>query len=187
MSLMHTLLPEPVEPAIRRCGIRSRSPIIGAPAISLPMANAIGDLDFWKGSLSIISRNKTVAVFLFGISMPTADLPGMGASICTAFAASASAMLSARLVILFILMPGPGCNSNRVMTGPTDMLTIFVSIPKLASVSTRSFPCSATDSPERIYPGSVAFNRDNGGLLYCGTALASGSDVTFVSWVTALC
>ena len=36
MLAMHTLLPEPVVPAISRCGMRVRSDTIGWPAASLP-------------------------------------------------------------------------------------------------------------------------------------------------------
>ena len=39
---MQTDLPEPVVPAIRRCGIEVKSPVIGIPEILLP--KAIGNL-----------------------------------------------------------------------------------------------------------------------------------------------
>ena len=38
-SLMQTLLPLPVEPAIRRCGIFPRSAVITLPEIPLPNAS----------------------------------------------------------------------------------------------------------------------------------------------------
>jgi hypothetical protein len=40
--LMQTDFPDPVVPAIRRCGIEAKSPIIGMPDIFLP--RAIGNL-----------------------------------------------------------------------------------------------------------------------------------------------
>ena len=40
----HTVLPEPVAPAIRRCGIEARSAITGVPAMSLPSASFNLDL-----------------------------------------------------------------------------------------------------------------------------------------------
>ena len=40
--LIHTDLPDPVVPAINKCGIELKSPIIGAPDIFLP--NAIGSV-----------------------------------------------------------------------------------------------------------------------------------------------
>ena len=39
---IHTDFPEPVVPAINRCGIEDKSPIIGFPEILFP--NAIGNL-----------------------------------------------------------------------------------------------------------------------------------------------
>ena len=59
----------------------------------------------------MISLSETVALFLFGISIPIADLFGIGASILTPEEASARAISSARLVILLILTPAAGCNS----------------------------------------------------------------------------
>ena len=37
MALMATLLPEPVEPAISRCGMVARSAVTVRPLMSLPM------------------------------------------------------------------------------------------------------------------------------------------------------
>ena len=53
--LMHTDFPEPVVPAINKCGIEVRSPIIGFPEILFP--NAIGSLIsfFLNSLLEIIS------------------------------------------------------------------------------------------------------------------------------------
>ena len=42
--LMHTDLPEPVAPAISRCGIFARLHRIGAPAMSLPSAMPSGEV-----------------------------------------------------------------------------------------------------------------------------------------------
>ena len=41
---MPTDLPEPVVPAISRCGMRARSATIGWPPMSLPSASASGEL-----------------------------------------------------------------------------------------------------------------------------------------------
>jgi hypothetical protein len=43
--LMHTDLPEPVVPAIRRCGIFARSSMIGVPSASMPR-NKGSDITF---------------------------------------------------------------------------------------------------------------------------------------------
>ena len=39
MAFSATDLPDPVVPAINRCGIRARSAIIGVPPMSLPRTN----------------------------------------------------------------------------------------------------------------------------------------------------
>jgi len=74
----------------------------------------------------------------FGTSMPTACLPGMGATIRTLDAASLSAMLSLRLVIFEILTPCAGRISNMVMTGPLRMPVTSASMPNSARVSLRT-------------------------------------------------
>ncbi len=43
IALIATDLPEPVVPAISRCGMRARSATIGAPPMSLPSASANGE------------------------------------------------------------------------------------------------------------------------------------------------
>ena len=78
-----TDLPEPVVPAMRRCGILARLAITGLPEISLPTAKARGFLSFFHSLLSRIERKVTSAGRTFGISIPTRRVPGMGASIRT--------------------------------------------------------------------------------------------------------
>ena len=45
MELIITLLPEPVEPAISRCGMASRSATAMRPLMSLPSASVSFDFD----------------------------------------------------------------------------------------------------------------------------------------------
>ena len=110
-SLMQTDLPEPVEPAISMCGILPRSATMILPAMSLPSAIVTGDLAFLNSSLSTMSRSSTVAASLFGTSMPTAAFPGIGASMRTRGAASASAMSLLKDVMRLTRTPGAGCSS----------------------------------------------------------------------------
>ena len=74
---MQTDFPEPVVPAISRCGMDVRSPIIGVPEILFP--KAIGSLiSFLENfSLDIISLKVTSSLFSLGISIPTVFLPGI--------------------------------------------------------------------------------------------------------------
>ena len=77
----------------------------------MPSAAVSLDFDDKNAPDSTISLMLTRDVSRFGISIPTADFPGIGASIRTALAARFSAISSARLVILLILTPAEGCSS----------------------------------------------------------------------------
>lgn len=68
----------------------------------------------------------TVERILLGTSMPTAGLPGMGASIRTPAVARFKAMSSAKLVMRLTLMPAWGCSSYRVTDGPRQMSSMVV-------------------------------------------------------------
>ena len=65
---------------------------------------------------------------MFGISIPTAAFPGIGATIRTELAASRKAILSCKVTILLNFTPGAGSNSNIVTTGPFLMPIISASI-----------------------------------------------------------
>ena len=75
------------------------------PEISLPTAKEIFDLACLNSSLSMISRSVTMLIFSFSTSIPTAALPGIGASILMLFALKLSAISSARALMLFTLTP----------------------------------------------------------------------------------
>ena len=64
-----------------------------------------------KLSLSSTSRRHTMVTLTFGISIPIADFPGIGASIRTPVAAMANAISSERFSILFTLMPSSSVSS----------------------------------------------------------------------------
>ena len=93
-ALTMTLLPEPVAPAMSRCGIFARSTAWALPATSRPSANVSVEPDALKSTSSRIRRRATMLKSLFGISIPTALLPGIGASIRRVRAASAIARSS---------------------------------------------------------------------------------------------
>ena len=61
--------------------------------------------------MSISSRIETMFETVFGISIPTAALPGIGASIRTFVAARLSAISSDKLVIFEIRTPAAGLSS----------------------------------------------------------------------------
>ena len=136
MELMQTDLPEPVVPAISICGILAMSPMTGLPVMSLPTAKDRRLFAFAKAFEPMHSRIKTVLTVLFGTSMPTADLSGMGA-MRTFAAPSASAISSDSAETREILMPRGMVSSKRVTDGPRTMPMICASILKDSSVSSR--------------------------------------------------
>ena len=74
--LIPTDLPEPVVPAIRRCGILSRFAKMLFPDISFPNARIRESLFIINSSSSIKSPKNTPSLLLFGISIPKLVLPG---------------------------------------------------------------------------------------------------------------
>ena len=133
-----TDFPEPVEPAIKRCGVFARSIKRGSPEMSFPKITGIAIFSKAGFFCSIISRKLTTARFLFGISIPTADFPGIGETMRTEVAASLSAILSCKERILFTFTPGAGRISNIVTTGPFRIPVTFTSILNSARVCARS-------------------------------------------------
>ncbi len=168
IELIQTLLPEPVAPAINRCGIAARSTTTGFPAMSFPRATVILEALFLKRLLSIISLRDTGTVSLLGSSSPMADFPGMGASILTEVAAMLRAMSSERASILLTFTPGLGCSSYRVMEGPTLTCTTFASTPKVLRVSSNflALDRSSLRLPDFLF--SYSSRRLTGGRRYPG-------------------
>ena len=72
-----TLLPEPVEPAIRQCGMASSEATLIRPLMSLPMAMVSFEGESWNSGDSRISRKAMTSRLVLGTSMPMVDLPGM--------------------------------------------------------------------------------------------------------------
>ena len=109
--------------------------MIVLPVTSLPRASGNFDFRFLNSSVSKISFNSRVSLFLLGTSIPTALLPGIGASILISVVARASAKLSERLNILLTLTPAARLISYEVIVGPLLTPITFASTPKLFSVS----------------------------------------------------
>ena len=108
---MQTDLPEPVAPAISPCGIFAISVTTTLPPISRPRATVSLLFAFINAGDSSMPRTPTTALALFGTSIPTAALLGMGASILTPAVARFRAISSAKFVILLIFTPAQGCSS----------------------------------------------------------------------------
>ena len=84
---------------------------IGSPEIDLPIAKGILDLAFWKLDVDIISLNPTISLLLFGTSIPTWLLPGIGAKILIPLVARDKARSSDKFNILLTFTPLCGFSS----------------------------------------------------------------------------
>jgi len=136
-ELTQTLFPLPVEPAIKRCGALITSMTTGSPIRLRPSTIGMPKL---VGSEPSISRKPMMSRLRLGISTPTADLPGIGATIRTWVAAKASAMLSERLTIELTLTPAAGSSSNMVTVGPRTILTNSTVTLNSCNVETSTSP-----------------------------------------------
>ncbi len=65
-ALMATLLPEPVEPAMSRCGMALRSAVTMRPLMSLPSASVSFDFEPRNSCASTTSRSQMVSRSWFG-------------------------------------------------------------------------------------------------------------------------
>ena len=165
--LIHTDLPEPVAPAIRRWGILAISVTTTCPPISLPTAKARRDLWFLKESESRSSLKYTILFSLFGTSIPTADLPGIGASIRISAAARLNLISSVSPTILLTFTPCSGNNSYRVTEGPQLIFVTVTPTPKLCSVCCNLMAVALYSFSEKaLLLWTGFFNRSVGGNMY---------------------
>ena len=111
MELMQTDLPEPVAPAMSKCGILVRSETNGLPLTSLPRAMGSSRFSSFQIELSRISRSPTGVDFWLGTSTPTAALPGMGARMRTDWARMPRAIFLSRPEIFSTRTPAAGTTS----------------------------------------------------------------------------
>ena len=129
-----TDLPEPVVPAIKRCGILAKFATTALPEISLPTANVSGSVAFFHSLLSITPRSRTSADFAFGNSTPTERVPGIGASILILSTARFNANSLSRAKIFDKFTPCGGRMVYCVTRGPTFAPSISTSIPNSPKV-----------------------------------------------------
>ena len=135
--MIQTDFPEPVVPAINRCGIEKRSPIIGTPDIFFP--RAMGNFISFLLNLSsdTISFKKTFSLFEFGISIPIVLFPGIVATLVETELVFL-AISSAKLTIFETLIPDAGSNSYKVTTGPLLIFFILPSTPKSSKIFSKN-------------------------------------------------
>ena len=111
IALMHTVLPEPVEPAINTWGIFVKSVTIGLPVTSLPKTIGISAFASAQDLDSIMSRIQTAWAIRLGTSMPTVPFPGTGARIRTDKALNPKAIFLSKLTIFSTRTPAAGVTS----------------------------------------------------------------------------
>ena len=124
-ALTITLLPEPVAPAISRCGILARSTPMALPATSRPRAKVRVEPEPLKSTSSTIRRSATMLKSLFGISIPTALLPGIGRLDPERASGERHGQVVRRPSIRLTLISGAGWTSYWVTTGPALRATIL--------------------------------------------------------------
>ena len=106
-----TDFPEPVVPATRAWGIFAKLPNTDLPEILRPRAIVSGFGEFWNFVSERRVARPTRDFVLFGISIPTKDFPGMGASIRNGCAARASAKSFCKPRILESFTPSAGLSA----------------------------------------------------------------------------
>ena len=111
-----TDLPEPVCPAISKCGILVISIILSLPTMSLPKITLSSP--FSSSLFCIILEKCTGSFILFGVSIPIVFFPGIGASILMLSAARFIAMSSESEVTLLTFIPAGIVISYLVIVGP---------------------------------------------------------------------
>ena len=146
-ELIMTDLPEPVEPAISRCGIVSSAATRIRPLMSLPMDMVRRDGDSSNSGDSRTARRLMTSRFVLGTSMPMVGLPGMR-SIRIDSACRPRQRSSVRVVIRLYFTPASGLNSKVVTTGPgliwtTDPRTLNSSNLALMATAVSFNSCSS--------------------------------------------
>lgn len=76
MPLTATDLPEPVEPATKRCGILAKLKLRALPLTALPSGTS-KRFSGLASDCSQSSRKETVAISELGTSIPIKDFPGL--------------------------------------------------------------------------------------------------------------
>ena len=104
--------------------------------MSLPKPTSNLSLDGNFSSKTSLSATREI--LSFGTSIPTAERPGIGASIRTSLAANAKAISLCKFTILLTFTPCAGCTSYCVTAGPILICVTLASTPKFFIVDSRT-------------------------------------------------
>ena len=148
-------LPEPVAPATSRCGIFARLATTNPPSTSLPRPTTSG----WWSERAVPDRSTspsdTISLSRLGISMPMADLPGIGDRIRTSADATAYAMFFDSAVTFSTFTAGPTSTSYLVTVGPRVYPVTWASMPN-SSITWVSRSTTASLALDRALCGEPA-------------------------------
>ena len=122
----------------------------GRPSRSRPSATGRVARARSHSGASINSRSVTMRAVGFGISTPTAPLPGIGATIRIDGACIVRARSSASAAIRPTFTPGAGTTSNWVTTGPVVRPAIVPSTLNVRSVSSSTCPSRSSSRLARV-------------------------------------
>ncbi len=160
---MHTLLPEPVVPAMSMWGILVRSAMRGSPAASLPR-NMGSFMLANESRLLISSLRRTFSLVGLGTSMPTVSRPAWLATMRMLTALRARAISLETAVSAATLVPGARRMSYWVITGPDSMPTTSPSILYSRRADSRASAWSRTiDSSVLLKSSSGSSSRSRPG------------------------
>ena len=129
-----TDFPAPVVPAISPWGMRAMFWKFGLPVMSFPSATRSGCGESVKSGEERREARPIDGFERFGTSIPTSDLPGIGASIRIVPAARLSSSSFCSPTMRAIRTPSAGFSAYRVTTGPISTSSISTSIPNFLSV-----------------------------------------------------
>ncbi len=133
-SLIPTDLPDPVAPATKRCGISSNDLITTDPSIALPSVRFVSlfFIALANSAELSISQSLTMVGFGFGIWIPTASVPGIGAIILIDFTLSDDAISFFNPAIVDILIHASGliliCTIDGHISNPSILIGTLNSI-----------------------------------------------------------
>ena len=159
-----TDFPDPVAPAISRCGIFAKSAMTARPSRSFPRAIGSAARICRNSVDSSTSRSTTISGVGFGTSTPTAPRPGIGATMRMLGARMANARSSASAAIWRTFTPGAGSISNCVTVGPVVRPTSTPSTLNVRSVFMSFSPATSSSRlPASAFRVGAAVRRSVGG------------------------
>ncbi len=164
------------------------------PAISCPSARVKLEVEVLKAFDERISVSLTIFLLVFGISIPTTDLPSITSTTRTELTDNDLAISWAMFVILLAFVPGAGCISKRVTTGPGRTVSTVASIPNSSSFVSSNKANSFNSASDKEDPSSRALSNNwvLGIFVFFSTALiwswaGVSTSFNFVSVLISCC